>query len=65
MDSGAQLSNRQDECIGVDKSEAYCVNDVVAERYSNAMPMDKIGGRAKKWSKRINITLQEIKYDVF
>lgn len=48
MDSGAQVFNRQDECIGVDKSEAYCVNDVVAERYSNAMPMDKIGGRKNR-----------------
>ena len=56
-DSGAPVFNRQGECIGINKSKTFSVNDVAAEGYANATPMDKIDALLNKWCKKHNITL--------
>ena len=48
-DSGGPVFNRQGECIGINKSKTLTVNNVSADGYVNATPMDKIDELLKKW----------------
>lgn len=48
-DSGGPVLNRQGECIGINKSRTLTVNNVSADGYVNATPMDKIDELLKKW----------------
>lgn len=48
-DSGGPVLNRQGECIGINKSKTLAVNNVSADGYANATPMDKIDELLKKW----------------
>lgn len=48
-DSGGPVLNRQGECIGINKSKTLTVNNVSAEGYANATPMDQIDELLKKW----------------
>ncbi len=48
-DSGAPVFNRQGECIGINKSKTLAVQNVTADAYANATPMDKIDELLKKW----------------
>lgn len=48
-DSGGPVFNRQGECIGVNKSKTVAVNNVSAEGYANATPMDTIKDLLEKW----------------
>ncbi len=56
-DSGGPVMNRRGECIGINKSKTLTINNVSAEGYANATPMDKIDELLKKWTKSNNITL--------
>lgn len=56
-DSGGPVLNRQGVCIGVNKSKTLTVNNVSADGYANATPMDEIDGLLKKWTKQSNILL--------
>ncbi len=49
-DSGAPVFNRLGECIGINKSKTLAINNVSAEGYANATPMNKIDEILKKWS---------------
>lgn len=48
-DSGGPVLNRQGECIGINKSKTLMINNVSADGYVNATPMDKIDELLKKW----------------
>lgn len=48
-DSGAPVLDRQGECIGINKSKTTAINNVEAEGYANATPMDKIDELLTKW----------------
>ncbi len=48
-DSGGPVLNRQGECIGINKSKTLTVNNVSADGYVNATPMDKIEELLYKW----------------
>ncbi len=56
-DSGGPVFNRQGECIGINKSKMIAVNNVSAEGYANATPMDKIDELLAKWCKANDIKL--------
>lgn len=56
-DSGGPVLNRQGECIGINKSKTLAVNNVSADGYANATPMDKIDELLKKWCDNNGITL--------
>ncbi|MGN1103986.1 MAG: serine protease [Candidatus Coproplasma sp.] len=48
-DSGAPVLNRQGDCIGIHKSRTISVDNVAAEGFANATPMDRIDALIKKW----------------
>ncbi len=50
-DSGGPVLNRQGECIGINKSKTVTVNNVSADGYANATPMDTIEKLLNKWCK--------------
>lgn len=56
-DSGGPVLNRQGECIGINKSKTLAVNNVSAEGYANATPMDTINELLKKWTEANGIGL--------
>ncbi len=56
-DSGGPVLNRQGECIGINKSKTLAVNNVSADGYANATPMDKIDELLGKWISSNNIIL--------
>ena len=56
-DSGGPVLNRQGECIGINKSKTLAVNNVSADGYANATPMDKIEELLKKWCENNGIVL--------
>lgn len=56
-DSGGPVLNRQGECIGINKSKTLSVNNVSADGYANATPMDKIDELLKKWCESNGIIL--------
>ncbi len=49
--------NRNGECIGINKSKTFTVDNVSADGYVNATPMDKIEELLNKWCKSNNIEL--------
>lgn len=56
-DSGGPVLNRQGECIGINKSKTLAVNNVTADGYANATPMDKINELLNKWIGQNDIRL--------
>ncbi len=56
-DSGGPVLNRQGECIGINKSKTLAVNNVSADGYANATPMDKIDELLTKWCEANGIVL--------
>lgn len=56
-DSGGPVLNRQGECIGINKSKTLAVNNVSADGYANATPMDQIDELLKRWCSSNGITL--------
>lgn len=56
-DSGGPVLNRHGECIGINKSKTVAVNNVSAEGYANATPMDTIEALLKKWCSHNDIEL--------
>lgn len=56
-DSGGPVLNRQGECIGINKSKTFAVNNVSADGYANATPMDKVNELLKKWCEANGIIL--------
>ncbi len=48
---------RQGECIGINKSKTVTVNNVSADGYANATPMDTIEKLLNKWCKSNGIKL--------
>lgn len=56
-DSGGPVLNRQGECIGINKSKTFAVDNVSAEGYANATPMDKVNELLKKWCEANGIIL--------
>lgn len=56
-DSGGPVLNRQGECIGINKSKTLAVNNVSADGYANATPMDKIDELLTKWCEANGIKL--------
>ena len=56
-DSGGPVLNRQGECIGINKSKTLSVNNVSADGYANATPMDKIDELLNKWTSKNDIEL--------
>ncbi len=56
-DSGGPVLNRLGECIGINKSKTVAVNNVSAEGYANATPMDAIEELLKKWCESNDIEL--------
>lgn len=56
-DSGGPVLNRQGECIGINKSKTLTVDNVTADGYVNATPMDKIDELLKKWCDANSIEL--------
>ena len=56
-DSGGPVLNRQGECIGINKSKTLTVNNVSADGYANATPMDTIDELLDKWTKQSSILL--------
>ncbi len=56
-DSGGPVLNRCGECIGINKSKTVAVNNVSADGYANATPMDTIEKLLKKWCEVNGIVL--------
>ncbi len=56
-DSGGPVLNRQGECIGINKSKTLTVDNVSADGYVNATPMDKIDELLTKWCSQNDIVL--------
>ena len=56
-DSGGPVFNRAGECIGINKSKTVAVNNVAADGYANATPMDTVMQLLEKWTKLNQITL--------
>lgn len=56
-DSGGPVLNRNGECIGIHKSVTTAVNDVSAEGFVNATPMDTVNELLKKWTDSNGIDL--------
>ena len=56
-DSGGPVLNRQGECIGINKSKTLAVDNVSADGYVNATPMDKIDELLTKWCKSNDMVL--------
>lgn len=56
-DSGGPVLNRNGECIGINKSKIMSVNNVTADGFVNATPMDEIEKLLKKWCGSNGITL--------
>jgi V8-like Glu-specific endopeptidase len=56
-DSGGPVLNRKGECIGINKSKTLAVNNVSADSYANATPMDKINELLEKWCESNKIIL--------
>lgn len=56
-DSGGPVFNRRGECIGINKSKTLAVNNISADGYANATPMDKIDELLKKWTSNNDIVL--------
>lgn len=56
-DSGGPVLNRQGECIGINKSKTLRVNNMLADGYANATPMDQIDELLQKWCDSNNIKL--------
>ncbi len=56
-DSGGPVLNRNGECIGINKSKTLTVDNVSADGYVNATPMDKIEELLYKWCDANNIEL--------
>ncbi|MBR6071815.1 MAG: trypsin-like peptidase domain-containing protein [Acholeplasmatales bacterium] len=54
-DSGGPVFNRTGECIGINKSKTYKVNNEDVELFANATPMDTIDAFLNKWSSTNNI----------
>ncbi len=48
-DSGGPVLNRQGECIGINKCKLISVDNVLADGYASATPMDTIDLLLKKW----------------
>ena len=56
-DSGGPVLNRQGECIGINKSKTLAINNVSADGYVNATPMDTIEVLLRKWCSHNDIVL--------
>ncbi len=56
-DSGAPVLNRQGFCIGINKSKTLTVNNVSADGFANATPIDKVNELVEKWCKTSGIVL--------
>lgn len=56
-DSGGPVLNRKGECIGINKSKTTAVNNVTADGFVNATPMDTVQKLLKKWTESNHIEL--------
>lgn len=56
-DSGGPVFDRNGDCIGINKSRTTAINNIAAEAYANATPMDTIDELLKKWTSNNGIKL--------